>query len=362
MFTRRSGRRALATVASLLALSLVAAACGGDDGEEAATTTKAPTTTTTTEAPTTTTTTAPPTMQLTGLPVADDLAALRTAMIVKIDNNNSNARPQRGINTADVVIEEAVEGNESRFFAVFHTTLTDPVGPVRSSRTSDIDLMPMFGRPTFSSSGGNGGTMGAIRAANVAVVAGHDSAYGSYFFRMSNDGDIRRRAPHNLFTNLTELCSAACGEGSPPPPFSTFLTQGETRGATALPVGGVDITFGNNPVRWRWDVYANGFLREQRGTPHVDADGTQVAAENVVLLMTPYGQSPFDHRSPEAKSVGSGEAWVMAGGSVTHGTWVRESPERPYTLTDDEGNIIPLTPGQTWLELLRTDKPIPTFF
>jgi Protein of unknown function (DUF3048) N-terminal domain/Protein of unknown function (DUF3048) C-terminal domain len=362
LFTRRSGRRALATVASLLALSLVAAACGGDDGEEAATTTDAPTTTTTTEPPTTTTTTAPPVMQLTGLPVAEELAPARTAMIVKIDNNNSNARPQRGITTADVVIEEAVEGNESRFFAVFHSTYTDPVGPVRSARTSDIDLMPMFGRPTFSSSGGNGGTMGAIRDANVAVVAGHDSVYGSYFFRLSNDNGIRRRAPHNLFTNLTELCNAACAEGSPPPPFANWIREGEQRPATALPNGGADITFGNNPVRWSWDPNSNGYIRDQRGTAHVDAEGNRVTAQNVLLLMTPYGQSRFDHRSPEALSVGSGEAWVLSGGTVTHGTWSRPTREVPYALADDAGNPIALTPGQTWLELLRTDKPLPAFF
>jgi hypothetical protein len=360
--TRRTGRRVLATTAALLTLTLVAAACGGDDGEEAATTTtEAPTTTSTTEAPTTTTT-APPTMQLTGMPVPDELAALRPAMVVKIDNNNSNARPQRGINTADVVIEEAVEGNESRFFAVFHTNLTDPVGPVRSSRTSDIDLQPMFGRPTFSSSGGNGGTMGAIRGANVSVVAGHDSAFGSHFFRMSNDGGIRRSAPHNLFTNLTELCTAACPEGSAPPAnFATWLAAGEERPATALPTAGVDITFGNNPVQWVWNPDTGGFLRWQKGTPHVDPDGTQVNAQNVLLLMTPYGQSPFDHRSPEAHSLGYGEAWVMSDGTVTHGTWDRPTKESPYILRDDEGNVIPLTPGQTWIELLRTDKAAPSF-
>jgi hypothetical protein len=358
---RRTRRRAFAAVASLLALSLIAAACGDDGDEAATTTTDAPTTTSTTEAPTTTTTAAP-VMQLTGMPVPDDLAPLRTAMIVKIDNNNANARPQRGITTADVVVEEAVEGNESRFFAVFHTNYTDPVGPVRSSRTSDIDLMPMFGRPTFSSSGGNGGTMGAIRGANVSVVAGHDSPYGSYFFRLSNDNGVRRRAPHNLFTNLTELCSAACSEGSPPPPFANWLKEGEERPATAVPGAGADITFGNNPVRWTWDPNANGYVRDQRGTAHVDADGNRVTAQNVLLLMTPYGQSPFDHRSPEAHSVGSGEAWVLSGGTVTHGTWTRPSREVPYALADDEGNPIALAPGQTWVELLRTDKPAPSFF
>lgn len=355
MLTRRPHRRVATAVALLLSLALVAAACGGDDGEEAATTTTEATTTTT-EA-TTTTTEAPPVMQLTGLPAPDVLDTLRTAMIVKIDNNNSNARPQRGLTTADVVIEEAVEGNESRFFAIFHTTLTDPVGPVRSARTSDIDLMPMFGRATFSSSGGNGGTMGSIRDNNVAVVAGHDSQFGNLFFRMNDDAGIRRRAPHNLFVNLTELAGAAAAEGAPPGPFAVWRAEGEALPATALPTFGADITFGQNPIQWVWDAPAGGFLRWQRGTPHVDPDGRQITAANVLLLMTPYEVSPFDSRSPEARSVGSGEAWVMADGAVVHGTWTRETREAPYTLVDGEGTPITLTPGQTWVELLRPQNP-----
>jgi hypothetical protein len=357
--TRRHLRRALTAVALLFTLALVATACGGDDEEAAPSTTEAPTTTTT-EAPTTTTTEPPVVMQLTGVEATDELAPLRTAMIVKIDNNNANARPQRGITTADVVIEEAVEGNESRFFAVFHTNLTDPVGPVRSARTSDIDLMPMFGVPTFSSSGGNFGTMNAIRESGLAVVAGHDSQYGSYFFRMSNDGDIRRRAPHNLFVNLTELYQAAGPEGSLPPPFATWRGADDDLPSTALPAIGVDITFGNNPAQWVWDENANGFLRWQRGTPHVDPDGNQVTAANVLLLMTPYGASPFDSRSPEARSVGFGEAWVLTDGATIHGTWFRETRDQPYTILDDNDEVIALTPGQTWVELLKPQNP-PSF-
>ncbi|QGG95141.1 DUF3048 domain-containing protein [Actinomarinicola tropica] len=352
-------RRATTLVALVLSLALLAVACGGDDDESASTTT-APSTTTT-EA-TTTTTEPPPVMQLTGLPVpdGDELAPLRTAMIVKIDNNNSNARPQRGITTADVVIEEAVEGNESRFFAIFHTNLTDPVGPVRSARTSDIDLMPMFGRPTFSSSGGNAGTMGSIRDNDVAVVAGHDSPFGSFFFRLNNDGDIRRRGPHNLFVNLSELYAAAADQGSSPPPFATWRGADDALPETALPTFGVDITFGQNPIQWVWDEPAGGFLRWQRGTPHVDPDGTQVNADNVLLLMTPYAVSPFDATSPEARSVGSGEGWVLTAGQAIHGTWTRETREATYTFTDDEGNVVPLTPGQTWVELLKPQNP-PSF-
>ncbi|MBK5224493.1 MAG: DUF3048 domain-containing protein [Acidimicrobiia bacterium] len=354
-YTRPSLRRAVAVVAALLALALVAAACG-DDGDDAAATTTSSSTTTT--VPATTTTTEPgPVMQLTGLPVPDELAPLRTAMIAKIDNNNSGARPQRGLTTADIVIEEAVESGESRFFAVFHTQLTDSVGPVRSARTSDIDLISLFGKPVFSSSGGNAGTMRAIRDSGMSEVAGHDSGYGGHFFRMRDDDGIHRRGPHNLFINLSVLYQEAGPKGTPPAPFATFRAAGDPLTDGAAPTVGADVSFGNNPVQWRWDADKGVFLRTQSGTPHIDTEGRQIGVVNVLLLSTQYARSPFDSTSPEAVSVGSGEAWILTSGHVIHGTWTRPDRHSTYTFTNDVGAPISLTPGQTFVELLRPQDP-----
>ena len=121
---------------------------------------------------TTTTTTIPPVVwPLTGLPGADVPRAALPALVVKIDNH-ARARPQVGLVQADVVFEEIVEGI-TRFFAVFHSTTADPVGPVRSARTTDIDLLRQLQRPLFAWSGANNGTIKALRAADVATDVGY---------------------------------------------------------------------------------------------------------------------------------------------------------------------------------------------
>lgn len=210
-------------VRSLLVVSsVVLAACssGGDD-EAAPDTAPAPVTTvieapstteaaaTTTTKPATTTTVAPTTTlapavtaPLTGLPVQDESILDRPALIVKIDNHES-ARPHSGLNQADIVIEELVEGI-SRFAVVFHSQDAAPfgeVGPVRSARTTDVDLVSMFGRPLFAWSGANRVTGAAILNSGIVDV-GANAKPRSY-----RRG--RGTAPHNLFSNTGELYSFA---------------------------------------------------------------------------------------------------------------------------------------------------------
>ena len=142
---------------SFILAGIALAACGGGgDSSESTTTSLAPTTVATTEAPTTvpeTTTTVPvPLMPLTGQPVVDEAIAVRPAIAAKIDNH-PDARPQTGLNEADIVYEENVE-KWTRFAVVFHSQGSDPVGPLRSGRSQDIDILTSLNRPLFLWSGG----------------------------------------------------------------------------------------------------------------------------------------------------------------------------------------------------------------
>ncbi|HEV7887212.1 MAG TPA: DUF3048 domain-containing protein, partial [Acidimicrobiales bacterium] len=153
---------------------LVLAACGG--GKKAATTT---TTSTTAASTTTTAGTGFPAgaAPLTGLPAKPELLG-RAALVVKIDNA-PKARPQKGLLQADVVIEEKVEDGVTRFFTIFQSQDADPVGPVRSARTTDITLVTPLNRPLFSYSGTNATFQKLISAAPLVDV-GHNAASGEY--------------------------------------------------------------------------------------------------------------------------------------------------------------------------------------
>jgi hypothetical protein len=338
---------ALGGVAVLVVLSAVGVAttrASSEGAAETTTTTTAPTTTTT-AAPTTTTAPPPPVAPLTGLGGDFQGRLDRPALFVKIDNV-PEARPQAGLNQADIVFEEGVEGNVSRLAAVFHSSDAEGVGPVRSVRTTDLELLPLFGRLVFASSGGNGGVVPQLHAADAVDVGHNVSADG--FYRA--DG---RPAPHNLFTSTLSLYGKAPEPPAPPRPLFTYRAPGEGLPGGALPVGGVALRFGGAEIsRFTWDPARGAWPRTQQGSPHVDAAGAQVAPTNVVVLEVPYDRSGQLGRSvPHGIVTGTGGAVVLTEGQAVRGTWSRPTLADPLQLVADNGTPIKLTPGQTFVEL-----------
>jgi hypothetical protein len=351
----------------VLAIALIGALvlAGGSEEEAAPTTTAtttAPTTTTTAIVTTTTEPASGPVAPLTGLRVADGALLARPALAVKIDNldaPNETAVPQLGLLRADVVYEEIVEGNITRLVAVFHSQQPGRVGPVRSARTTDVQLLPQLGRPLLGWSGGNDGVVAAVRSSPSIIDAGWDAAPSSY----ARSGP--HRAPHNLYAAADELWAKAPADAAPPPALFQYRTPGQELPASARQALGVDLSWGGGaavaPVSWRWDENLRSWVRSQRGRFHVDQDGKAITAKNVVVLVTEYGQSAADSRSPEARTVGSGELFVYTNGRVVHGRWDRPDVNRPPTLVDDAGAPVPLSPGQTWVELPRSGSTTTIF-
>jgi len=334
----------------LVAVGILAACSGGGSDDAAAETEPTTTTTsTTTTVVETTTTTEPPALiaPLTGLPVPATID--RPALMVKIDADE-RARPQWGINQADIVYEEIVEAQLTRLAVIFHSEDSDPVGPTRSARTTDFGLLAPLNTPMFANSGGNSNVVNAISGLDVVNV-NHGSAAGNLYFRENS-----RFAPHNLLTNTSELYALAGAEGGLPPQLLTYRAEGEDLPLDARPVQGVDLAYGGTDVTYTWDPVEQGWLRTQNGEPHVDTDGVQVAPANVIVQFVDYGRSPADPRSPEAITVGEGEAWVFTDGHVIQGRWERAVAEEPIVYTTNDGTVIGLTPGKTWVALPRTGQ------
>ncbi len=341
--SRVPSSRSARTLAAVVVLGLLAASCSGSSSEAAepvTTTTEAPTTTTT-EAPTTTTEVVPdgPVAPLTGLPVAEELTG--PALVVKIDNH-PDARPQTGLDQADIVFEMLTEG-VTRFAAVFHTNQPSPVGPVRSSRTSDFDLVSGFNTPLYASSGGNDFVASRLRSLPIVEVTAMSR---SVYFR-----DSSRRAPHNYYVNAPDLFAFAPDDAEPPLPWFEYRKEGDELPASAVEItGAVTIDYRGTPtVTHTWDAERGGWLRTQDGRPHTSVLGDQLAPANVVIMIAKYSVSPADPASAELESVGTGPAMVLTDGHLIEGTWSRESATSQPTLIDDAGDPILLTPGQTWV-------------
>lgn len=335
---------------SALALLLLASSCskGGDVALEDATTvptTEALATTTTTEKATTTEVTqaqvpSGPVAPLTGLPIDEDADLDRPALVVKIDNH-PNARPQTGLDQADLVFEMRAEG-VTRFAAAFHSTTPSPLGPVRSSRTSDFDILTGLDHPLYASSGGNNYVASALRRLDIQAVTAISQ---TEYFR-----DSSRPAPHNLYVDAQDLFDLADSD-EPPSPWFTYRNANDELGADATAVDGpVTITYKGSPiVTHTWDEERGGWLRTQDGRPHTTSTGDQLAPENVVIMETIYTTSPADAASPEVQTVGSGKLYVLSAGHVITGTWSRDSATDKPVLLDGDGEVISLTPGRTWV-------------
>jgi hypothetical protein len=358
------GRSRTALLLLLASGSLAVAACAGSEAAPdttpsttapATTTTARPTTTTSTTSSTTTTTepatttTIPPdpVYPLTGIVVTDPAIASRPAVVVKIDNA-PGARPQTGFNSADLVYEEIVNDNLTRFAMVFQMGDSDPVGPVRSGRLQDIDLFGSLNRPLFAWSGGNATVTNAIRSSDL-IELGPSTARVYY---RSRD----RSTPHNLYTSTPQIRTFTPFGAGPPPQQFAFRSVGEssTQGQPSL---GVAVKLDSIDVQWDWDAASGTYLRTMEGRAHNDAATAQVNAQNVVVLSVEY--LPGISGSPDAQTVGTGEAHVFTDGRVIRGSWTRLDRLQPFTLTADDGSVIELTPGRTWIELPRPKSVIP---
>lgn len=281
----------------------------------------------------------PETLPLTG--EASRVAVTRPALVLKIDNH-PRARPQVGINQADIVWEELVEGSITRLAATFHEQMPTQVGPIRSARTGDIDLISQLNTPVFGASGANSGVLDALATAPVVNV---NALVADGYFRADD-----RRMPHNLFADpLALLAEGEARGGGTPPLLMRYREVGEP--AIGAPSAGVDIDWGNTEVTYRWN--GGGWLRTQDSTVHTDAAGKAVAPPNVIVQVTPYGVSQVDAESPEAITVGSGTAYVFTGGNLIEATWSRNSATDRIVYRDRAGNEVLLAPGRTWIAVAR---------
>jgi len=333
-----------AVIAALLALSgTTLAACSGGGAKPAANTVSP------SASPSASASVHPAaaTCPLTGLAPAKGQSLHRVALAVKIDNIDL-ARPQSGINNADVVIEETVEGGLTRLMAIFQCGGAGVIGPVRSARTSDGDLLQLLHGAIFGYSGSNGRVGAQMAATSHAVLLSYD-ANGGLYYRSSS-----RAAPHNVYTSTGRLVQAGLARDhklkAPHPIFSYSPKAGRGKAVHHLALQWSGYTTA------AWDWAKGAWQRTQNGTPDVLADHHRVTAANVVVMSIATKfiglHDVLGNASPDDVVTGSGKVWVLRDGHVIKGTWSRPRAAKPMVLKDKSGHVIALHPGRTWIELL----------
>jgi hypothetical protein len=302
-------------------------------------------------AATTTTTAVPqPTCPLTGSPVPGGGGVpQRPALAVKVDNYPS-ARPQSGLDKADIIFEEPVEGGITRYAAVFQCQEASLVGPVRSARNIDIGILGQLGTPLEAHVGGIDPVIANIDASPIVNVD-----LGDYESLITNLPG--RVAPYDTYSSTAQLW--ATHPTMTTPPQALFGYSNATPAGTA--VSSVTIDFSpTSDVTWKYDSAISAFKRFYNATtPDMLADGNQNTAANVVVQYVQIFYGPWYENSEGGKEVqadlypnDSGPAEVFRGGVGIVGTWHRSTLGSPTQFLNSSGQPITLQPGQTWVELV----------
>jgi hypothetical protein len=304
--------------------------------------------------PTTTSTTKPaptgPICPLTGQPTPGGTPVpQRPALAVKIDNY-PDARPQSGLDKADIVFEEPVEGGITRYAAVFQCQEAASVGPVRSARNIDIGILGQLGTPLEVHVGGINPVLANIEASPIVNVDLMD--YGSI-----QNNPPGRYAPYDTYSTTAQLWGTHPTMTTPPQPLFTY----STKVPAGTPVSTVNLDFsGTSDVTWKYNPAINAFQRFYNGTtPDMLADGVQNTAANVVVQYVQISLGPWLENSEGGLEVqadlypnASGNAEVFRNGVAIPGTWRRSTLGSPTQFLNAAGSVIPMLPGQTWVELV----------
>lgn len=277
----------------------------------------------------------------------------RRALAVKIGNSGPE-RPQSGLEHADVVYEELAEGGITRFISVFHSSKPGTVGPVRSARFVDPDLLAPLS-PVFAYAGGVPPVVAAVGAQESILDLNIDRFEDAY--ERSSD----RRAPYNLYVSTDAIWRRA--EGGPPPALFSWMPEGEgTDPNSGEPASRATLSFSpQTSVLYTYDPDAGAYLRSNGAEPHMLNDGSRVNPVNVLIQhVTVRAGSVVDRNnqvSPDSVVIGDGDAILLRGGRAFRGRWERSGTE-PTRFIDAEGNPLLLARGQTYVELVPNGRAV----
>jgi len=274
----------------------------------------------------------------------------RPALAIKIENS-PESRPQTGLEDADMVWEEVVEGGITRFVAVYHSAIPDKVEPVRSVRPMDPAIVaPLHGILAYS---------GAQRPFIEAVEA---SGTQSIIMDRGDAGferDPGRNAPHNVIGFPEEFLAQADDDRTVPPPAQLTFARAVGKGTadvSGTPASALAVEL--SPAQtstWDWHAKSGTWRRSEGSEPAVSTAGERLSARNVVVLSVDVVNTRFKDASgspvPETKLVGKGEGLVASGGKTVAVTWSKKDEgERLVLMQGDEE--VQLDPGSTWVELV----------
>jgi hypothetical protein len=272
-------------------------------------------------------------------------------LVVKIDDT-TQAHPQIGLDKADLVYIEQVEGGLTRLAAIFSSQIPPQVGPVRSARISDIDLLAQYGHVAFAYSGAQAKMLPVIAAANLENLGAQRESPTLY------TRDTTRFAPVNLILQAGLLMSQLADQKTP---IVTSKNMGWTFGQA--PVGGqailsVKLKWPSNTYTAIWSPTESRWLLVHSNTPDLAADGSQLGPTTFVIQTVSITPSQYHDKfggvTPFSATIGSGTGYVLRNGLAFKAMWNRPDAASGTTWTLPDGTPIPFAGGQVWVALTNS--------
>ncbi|MDL1901033.1 DUF3048 domain-containing protein [Anaerolineae bacterium CFX9] len=321
---------------------------------------------------------------LTGMLFPSEEAMNRRNILIKISNYPPQVRPQSGLNEADVIYEYEVEGGVTRFAAIYRSNAPRHVGPVRSGRLLDMELVQMY-EAIFSYSGASQPVQRLFFqqpwSYNILSPSIGDNCVEAGFCRFPGDG---LAFEHTLYADTVRIWERATARQINIPMRARGFAFSEFADPNGILANDLYVNwYGQTDARWQWDAAASRWVRFTDGVPHFDAaDGQQVWADNVIVIEVPHEERPdlFEEesntRSQQINLWDQGRAYLFRDGQYYQGFWRRPCDAPPaeptatpegYTVTSPcgsrmgtalqlvYGNNVPMMmrPGRTWVMVVR---------
>jgi hypothetical protein len=272
-------------------------------------------------------------------------------LAVKIDDT-AQAHPQAGLEDADIVYIEQVEGGLTRLAAIFSSTIPKVIGPVRSARISDIEILEQFGRVAFAYSGAQKKLLPVIAEANVINLGAQRQSPLIY------STDPLRRSPTSMMLQAQDLM-ANVAEAQLPIAISKSVgwNFGE-KPDTGTAVSAVKVSWPANSYTATWSSLENRWLLSHKDKPNISASGVHLGPTTFVIQLISITDSIYRDKvggvTPYSETVGAGKGYVMRDGLAIAANWSRPSGDQGTTWTTTSGDEIKFAAGQVWIAL--TDK------
>ena len=268
---------------------------------------------------------------------------------IKFDDTRA-AHPQEGVESADVVVISQVEAGLTRLMGIYSSNYPEQVGPVRSARISDIDILAQYGRVGFMYSGAQSKLRPVIAAANLENLSAERNPPSIYF------NDLERIAPYAMMVRIPLLLEKAENVDLVK---SVGWSHGELS-ELAKPVSRVKINWPNASYEAIWDEEEQRFLLNFNGAPNLSKSGLRLGSNNLIIQLAEIEPSEYGDKfggiTPKTNVIGAGRAFLLRDGTITSVNWNRESATSPTTWILENGEPANFATGQVWIFL--TDQEL----